>query len=62
MVTPLTALNPKAYGGKEEAKRRFAICQECPRFFKPTGTCRECGCFMRVKTQLEHATCPLEKW
>ena len=41
---------------------RFAICQECPRFFKPTGQCKECKCFMRIKTRLPKASCPIGKW
>lgn len=44
---------------KEE---RFSICQECPKFIKITGQCRECGCVMKLKTSLPHATCPIGKW
>lgn len=44
------------------SSERLEICRECPRFFKPTASCKECGCFMRVKTLLADATCPLEKW
>jgi len=43
-------------------KQRFAICEACPRLFKPTGTCMECGCFMRVKTRIKSQRCPLGKW
>ena len=43
-------------------EERLNICKECPRFFKPTGTCKECGCFMRVKTRLKSASCPIGKW
>jgi rRNA maturation endonuclease Nob1 len=41
---------------------RWEICKACPRFFAPTGQCKECGCFMRIKTRLPDATCPIGKW
>lgn len=44
------------------AAERLAICSECPRLFKPTYTCKECGCFMKVKTHLKAAECPIGKW
>lgn len=47
---------------KSLSEQRLDICKKCPRFFKPTNTCKECGCFMRIKTQLPNSTCPLEKW
>lgn len=47
---------------KNFAKTRWLMCLECPRFFKPTGTCKECGCFMRIKTHLASAECPIGKW
>jgi rRNA maturation endonuclease Nob1 len=47
---------------EEEAAKRFAICSGCDRLFKPTATCKECGCFMKVKTKLEKASCPIGKW
>lgn len=47
---------------KFTAVERFAICQVCPRFFKPTGQCKECGCFMRIKTRMPDQACPLGKW
>lgn len=44
------------------ASERLKICRDCERLFKPTQTCRECGCFMVVKTRLINARCPLGKW
>jgi hypothetical protein len=41
---------------------RLAICRECPRLFKPTMTCKECGCFMQVKARIPAQSCPLGKW
>lgn len=44
------------------AEDRLNICNECPSLFKPTSTCKECGCFMTAKVRLVNASCPLEKW
>lgn len=43
-------------------KARIQICDNCERFFKPTRQCRECGCFMDIKTKLEQSYCPIGKW
>lgn len=61
-VTPLDLLNSKNYTSKEQRDERFGVCKGCERFFKPTKTCKECGCFMALKTYLKDATCPLGKW
>ena len=47
---------------KEKAFERLSICNECPSLFKTTWTCKECGCFMKIKARLEHSKCPLDKW
>jgi hypothetical protein len=47
---------------KDYAQIRLEICSECPRLFKRTYTCKECGCFMKIKTNLKNAECPLGKW
>ena len=46
----------------EDPKERYEICKACPEFFKPTRQCRECMCFMNLKTKVHEATCPLGKW
>lgn len=46
----------------EEANKRFDICQGCEHFIKMTGQCKKCGCFMKAKTTLAAATCPVGKW
>jgi hypothetical protein len=43
-------------------KERFAICAECPKLTKLTSQCKLCGCFMKIKTKLAHAECPIGKW
>jgi len=47
---------------KLEAHERYAICEKCPRFFKITAQCKECGCFMKIKTKMPDQECPLGKW
>lgn len=61
---PWHLLNPKKenWASQEVAEKRFSICKECPEFIELTTQCKKCGCFMKVKTKLEIATCPLGKW
>jgi hypothetical protein len=47
---------------KQKAFERLAICNECPSLFRPTWSCKECGCFMKVKARLAGSECPLGKW
>lgn len=42
--------------------KRIEICNSCEHLFKPTNTCKKCGCFMDVKTWLAPASCPIGKW
>lgn len=44
------------------SKERLAICAGCPKLFRPTMTCKSCGCFLRIKTLLASQTCPEGKW
>lgn len=41
---------------------RYAICKECPFLYKPTDTCKKCGCFMKIKTHMPQVSCPAGKW
>lgn len=61
-VSPLDLLHSDNYTNREIRDARLATCKECPRLFYPTRTCRECGCFMGLKSWLKDATCPLDKW
>ena len=47
---------------EEKAKERFFICKGCPELIKLTTQCKKCGCFMKIKTKMELATCPIGKW
>lgn len=61
-VRPTDMLDSSNYTTDEIASSRMAICDECPRLIKITKQCRECGCFMLLKTKLTAAVCPLNKW
>jgi hypothetical protein len=38
------------------------LCNDCPEFIRMTTQCKQCGCIMKAKVKLLHATCPLGKW
>ena len=61
-VTPLDLLNNKNYTTQDIRNGRYEICLDCDKLFKPTRTCKECGCFMAMKTWLKNASCPIGKW
>lgn len=62
-VTPLDLLNPKTIkADASTAESRMAICLMCPEIVPVTHQCKQCGCFMKAKTRLESAKCPLSKW
>jgi hypothetical protein len=62
-VTPLDMLNPKTKKIDEiDAEKRYSLCLECPELINLTKQCKQCGCFMVVKTKVESAKCPLGKW
>jgi len=41
---------------------RLEICKSCVYYFKPTGTCKDCGCFMKIKARLAPMGCGQKKW
>lgn len=47
---------------KELIESRLAICNTCPAFSKALQKCRKCGCFMKLKSTLRQASCPIGKW
>lgn len=60
---PWDMLNPNTeYVPEEEANRRYDICNACPELIDLTKQCKQCGCFMAMKTKLSKASCPLQKW
>lgn len=46
----------------EVKEERLNICLDCEDLFRPTKTCKLCGCFMDVKTWLPTQKCPVDKW
>lgn len=46
----------------EISSKRMEICNACPSLLKFTKQCKECSCFMTVKTKIQVASCPLGKW
>jgi hypothetical protein len=61
-VSPLDFVNPDTeYASIDEINARYAVCEQCPKLLA-SKQCKECGCFMPLKTKLLHASCPLSKW
>ena len=59
-VKPWDLLNPNQPRSPEDlAAYRLEICKTCPFFREKTQTCKKCGCFMKLKTTLENAKCPI---
>ena len=52
----------KIIANEEKITFRQDICRECDQLVKPTWTCKQCGCFMKIKTRIELSKCPLGKW
>ena len=44
------------------ANNRMAICESCQFFKKDFYQCDKCKCFMKIKTKIVAAKCPIEKW
>lgn len=47
---------------KETIEERLAICNTCPALNKRIMKCKKCGCYMRLKSTLQLAKCPIGKW
>jgi hypothetical protein len=47
---------------EEEFDRRMSICRSCEFLKKPAEQCSKCGCFMKLKTKIDRAHCPIHKW
>ncbi len=62
-VKPWDLLNPNEPRSAEElSASRLEICKSCEWFRQNSQTCKKCGCFMKLKTTLERARCPIGKW
>lgn len=47
---------------RELIESRLEICNTCEFFRKRTAKCTRCGCFMKLKSTLKQARCPMHKW
>lgn len=55
--------NPEEPRSDEELiQYRLDICNSCEWLDKRLTRCRQCGCFMKLKSTLKRAECPLHKW
>jgi len=61
-VKPWDLINGSPRSQEELAIYRLEICKQCEFFRQKSQTCKKCGCFMKLKTSLEHARCPIGKW
>ncbi len=52
----------KFFVPNEVYEDRITICKSCVYYFKPTGTCKDCGCFMKIKARLAPMECSQKKW
>jgi len=52
----------KFFVADEIYQDRIEICKSCIYYFKPTGTCKDCGCFMKIKARLAPMGCGQGKW
>ena len=62
-VTFLSLFDPREPRSDSEViQDRLAICLQCPHLNKKYVKCNKCGCFMKLKTTLQDAHCPIGKW
>jgi hypothetical protein len=62
-VKPWDLFNPNQPRSSEDlAAYRLEICKGCEFYRAATNQCKKCGCFMKLKTTLENAKCPIGKW
>jgi hypothetical protein len=62
-VKPWDLLNPnKPRSSEELSNERLEICRGCEWYKAKSNQCKKCGCFMKLKTTLAEARCPIGKW
>ena len=40
----------------------MAICKKCVYYFKPSGQCKRCLCFMKIKSRIASQSCTQKYW
>lgn len=53
-------LDDGEYVPERVQRMRYNTCLDCPNYYKPTGQCKLCWCFMSLKTKLKNAYCEEE--
>jgi hypothetical protein len=61
-VKPWDLINGSPRSPEEIAEYRLEICKGCEWFRPKIQTCKKCGCFMKAKSMLLNAKCPIGKW
>ena len=52
----------KFFVSDEIYKDRLDICKGCKYYFRPTGSCKVCLCFMSIKARISLMECPQKYW
>ena len=52
----------KFFVSNEIYEDRIAICKKCVYYFKLTGSCKVCKCFMKIKARIGPMECPQGYW
>jgi len=60
--TAVDVIPDSAKAPEDISAKRWEICSSCEHLYKPTNSCKKCGCFMVLKTTLKKAQCPIKKW
>ena len=61
-VKPWDLINGSPRSPEEISESRLEICRGCEFYRQKSNQCKKCGCFMKLKTKLEEARCPIGKW
>ena len=52
----------KFFTSQEVYEDRIALCKDCVYYYKLTGQCKRCLCFMKIKARLAPMECPQGYW
>ena len=50
------------WASKQTVVERAKVCAGCEWLFRPTGQCKRCGCFVKLKVKVASQNCPINKW
>jgi hypothetical protein len=59
--TNLDTISTEEKTTKSQREQRIEICKTCDRL-SLLKFCKECHCYMPLKTYIKSVSCPLEKW